>query len=38
MESVPARLRGLEEQMKRIADALEKIAGNSKEPTKEETL
>lgn len=38
MESVPARLRGIEEQMKRIADALEKIAGNSKEPTKEETL
>jgi hypothetical protein len=26
MESVPARLRGIEEQMKRIADALEKLA------------
>ena len=26
MESVTARLRGIEEQMKRIADALEKLA------------
>ena len=26
MESVPAKLRGIEEQMKRIADALEKLA------------
>lgn len=31
MESVPARLRGIEEQMKRIADALEKLAETKNE-------
>lgn len=38
MESVPARLKGIEEQMTRIADALEKMVGTSNEPTKEETV